>query len=43
MHKKTLSGFLQIGVLVKVDWVGYFRGFARATLTLMLPVTIWTW
>jgi hypothetical protein len=24
MHKKTLSGFLQIGVLVKVDWVGYF-------------------
>jgi len=31
-HMKMLSGFAQIGILVKADWVGYFWGFAGATM-----------
>jgi hypothetical protein len=31
-HIKILGGFAQIGILVKVDWVGYFRGFIEEKL-----------
>jgi len=37
---KRLGGFLHIGVLVKADWVGHFRGFAGATSMLILLETI---
>jgi hypothetical protein len=32
-HTKKLSGFVQIGILVKTDWVDQFWGHARATPT----------
>jgi hypothetical protein len=31
-HMKMLGGLAQIGILVKVDWVGHFWGFAGATM-----------
>jgi len=33
-HTKKLSGFTQMGISVKSDWVDQFQGFAGATLIL---------
>jgi hypothetical protein len=29
---KTMSGFCEIGDIVKADWIDHFQGFAGATL-----------
>jgi hypothetical protein len=40
-HTKKLGGFMQIGVSIKVDWVGNFYDFAITTLTSTLSETTW--